>query len=110
MVDVSEALEIEKILEFSGFDESAQQTIIVPYGFESYGDILMLGDSDILNPAKVFSDRTVAAGKISFGWCWNTLLKATIYWAQDLKRISRTPSLIGIIITAKFRAAIEEAR
>ena len=67
MVNVSEALNIDKILEYSGFGESAQRIIISADGFESYDDILTLGDSDIVNLVKGFSDRTVAAGKIIFG-------------------------------------------
>ena len=97
MVNVSEALEVDKILEYSGFDDSAQQTIIAVDGFESYDNILALGDSDIANLAKGFSDRTVAVGKISFALRHTNLLKATIHWAQDFRRISRTPSLIGIM-------------
>ena len=49
MLNVSEALEIDKILEYSSFDDSSQQTIIAAYGFESYYEILTLGDSDIVN-------------------------------------------------------------
>ena len=81
MVNVSEALEIDKILEYPGFDYSAQRTIIAADGFGSYYIILTLRDSDIVNLAKGFSDRTVAAGKISFGLRRTNLLKSTIHWA-----------------------------
>ena len=47
MVNVSEALDIDKILEHSGFYDSVQQIIIAAAGFESYDDILTLGDSNI---------------------------------------------------------------
>ena len=96
MVNVSEALEIDKILEYSGFDDSAQRTIIAADGFESYDDILTLGDSNIVNLAKGFSDRTVATGKISFGLRRKNFLKATIHWDQYFRRISWTLSIIGI--------------
>ena len=52
MLNLSEALDIDKILKYSGFDESAQQTIIAADLFESYDDILTLGGSDIVNLAK----------------------------------------------------------
>ena len=94
----------------SGFDDSAQQTIIASDGFRSYYNILALGHSDIVNLLKGFSDRTVAAGKIIFGLCRTNLLKATIHWAQDFRRISQTPSLIGIKNAAKFCTLIEAAR
>ena len=110
MVNVSEALEIDKILEYSDFDELAQRTIIAADGFGSYDEILTLGVSDIVNSDKGFSDRTVAAGKIRFGLRWNNLLKVTINWDQDFRRISQTPSLIVISNAARFRAAIEAAR
>ena len=59
--------------------------------------------------AKGFSVRNVAAGKISFGLRWTNLMKATINLAQDFRRISQTPSLIGISNAAKSRAVIEAA-
>ena len=110
MVNVSDTLEIDKILEYSGFDNSAQQTIIAAYWFESYYDILPIGDSYIVNLAKGLSDRTVAAGKIVLGLRRTNLLKATIHWAQYFMRISQTPSLIGISSALKFCATIEAAR
>ena len=78
MANVSEALGIDKILEYSGFDHSAQQTIITADGFKSCNYILTLGDSYIVNLVKGFSDRNVAAGKIRFGLRRTNLLKATI--------------------------------
>ena len=110
MVNVSEALKIDKILEYSVFEESAQLTIIAVDVFESYDDILKLGESVIVNLVKGFSDRTVSAGKISSGLRRTNLLKATIHRAQDFRRISWTPSIIGISNTAKFRAVIEATR
>ena len=110
MVNVSEALKIDKILEYSGFDKSAQQTIVAADRFESYYDILTLGDSDIVNQAKGFSDRTVATGNISFGLRRTNFLQATIHWDHDFRTIIRTPSIIGISNTAKFSAVIEATR
>ena len=110
MVSVLEALVIYRILEYSSFNDSSQQTIIAEDGFESYDYILTLGDSDIRNLVKGFSDRTVAAGKISFGLRWTNLLKAIIHWAQDFMGISPTTSLIGISKTAELCAAIEATR
>ena len=62
-----------------------------------------------MNLAKGFSDRTVAAGNISFGLRWNNLLKVTIHWDQDFRRIGQKPSLIGFSNAAESRAAIEAA-
>ena len=107
---MSEAFGIDKILEYSVSDNSAQQTIITADGFKSYNDILMLGDSDIMNLVKVLSDSTVASGKISFGLLWTNLMKANIHWSQDFRRISQTSSLIGISKSAKFFVVIVSAR
>ena len=90
-MNVSEALDIYKILEYSGFDESVQRTIIVSDGFGIYDDILTLGESDIVNLAKGLSDSTVSIGEIRFSLRWTNFVKATIHWAQDFRRISRTP-------------------
>ena len=110
MVNVSEAPEIDKILEKYGFDDSSQQIIITADGLESYDDILTLGDSDITKLSKGLSDRTVAAGKTSFGLRRTNLLKATIHWSPEFRRISRKPLLIGISNAAECRATIESAR
>ena len=110
MVNVSEAIDIDKILEYYGFENSAQRTIITSDGFESYDEILTLGDPDIVNLPKGLSDRTVAAGNISFGLRQTNLMKANICWSQDFRRISWTPLIIGIINADKLRAAIEAAR
>ena len=110
MVNVSEALEIDKILEYSGFDDSSQQTIIESDGFDIYDDILTLGGSDIVNLAKGFSDRIVAAESISFGLSRTNILKATINWSQDFRRISQTPSLIGTSNASEFCSEIKTAR
>ena len=79
ILNVSEALDIDKILEYSRFNKSAQETIIAADWFESYDDILTLGDSYIANLEKGFSYRTVTAGKISFGLRRTNILKATIH-------------------------------
>ena len=97
---------MDKILEYSDYDDSAQRNNIVADGFERYDDILTLRDSYIVKLAKDFSERTVAAGKISSGLRQTNILKATIHWAQEFRRICRTPSLIGISNAAEFRAAI----
>ena len=110
MVNVSEAPDIDKILENSGFNESAQGTIIAADGFKIYNDILTVVDADIVNLAKGFYDGTVASGKISFGLRRTNPLKVTHHWYQDFRRISWTPSLIGIINDAEFCAAIEAVR
>ena len=82
MVNVSESLDIDKILEYSGFDDSAQQTTITADWFESNDDILTLGDSDIVNLSKGFYDRTVSKGNISFILHQTNILKATIHLDQ----------------------------
>ena len=110
MLNVPEALDFDKCLEYSVFGDSSQRTIIAEYGIDSYDDILALGESDVVNLAKGFSDRTAAAGNISFVLRHTNLLKAIIHWFQEFRRISQTPSLIGISNAAKFHAAVETAR
>ena len=107
---MSEALNIDRILEYSGFDESSQLTIIVENGFGGCDGILMLGDSDIVSLAKDFSEGTVDTGEIIFGLHRTNLLKATIHWAQDFRRISRTPSLFEIRKAAVFCTVVVAAR
>ena len=75
MVNTAESLEIDSILEHSGFDESAQQNIITLDGFKSYGKILALRESYIVNISKGFYNRIVSAGKISFGLPQTNIIK-----------------------------------
>ena len=109
-MNVSEALNFDRILGYSSFDNPAQQTGIAADWFESYYNILALGDSDIVKLSQVFSDRTVAAGKISFGLRRTNLLKSNIHWYQDLRSISRTLSLVGTNNAEMFCTAIEASR
>ena len=62
-----------------------------------------------MNLVKGLSEKTIAAGNISFGLRQTNILKANIHWDQDFRRISRIPSKIGISTAAKFRAEIEAA-
>ena len=94
-------------MEYSGFDELEQHTIITADGFDSYDEILTIGDSYIVNLANIFSDRNVVAGKIISDLYRTNLLKATIHWAQDFRRISQTPPLIGIRNAAEFCTIVE---
>ena len=73
-------------------------------------NITSLSERDVGNLAKGFAERTVANGKIIFGLRRTNLLKATIHWAQDFRRISREPSLDGIENMRGFKVAIETAK
>jgi hypothetical protein len=76
-------------------------------GFGSYEDIIILDEKEITRLAKGFGDRTADQGRIIFGLCHTSLLKATVHWVQDSGRISREPSLDDILDAASFHAAIE---
>ncbi len=71
---------------------------------------MSLSEKDVGNLAKGFAERTVANGKIIFGLRRTNLLKATVHWAQDFRRISRAPTLDGIGAMPDFKAAIETAK
>ena len=63
-----------------------------------------------MNLVKGFYYSSVASGKISFRFHRTNIMKANIHWYQYFRRISRTPSLIGISNDAEFSAVIEAAR
>jgi hypothetical protein len=110
MVDPAEAAEIDMILAHCGFADPARRTDIAADGFESYDDVNALTEKDIGSLAKSFAERTTANGKIIFGLRRTNLLKATVHWAQDFRRISRLPNLDDIADQADFREALETAR
>ena len=111
MVNAAEAANVDLILEYCGFAIDADRAAIADDGFESYDDMQSLTEKDVSALAKGFADRTsVAQGRIIFGLRRTSLLKATINWAQDFKRVSRAVSLDGIDDGPAFRVQIETAR
>jgi hypothetical protein len=106
----AEAANIDSMLSYIGFNAQAERTAIAQDGFESFDDLLQLKDKDIDTMSKGFADRTAAGGRITFGLKKTRLLKATLNWAQDFRRISRPVSMVGITNAAEFRVAIQEAQ
>lgn len=110
MVDAAEAANMDLILEYCGFAADADRTAIAEDGFESYDDMQSLTEKDVSALAKGFAERTAAQGRIIFGLRRTNLLKATINWAQDFKRVSRAVSLDGVDDEPAFRVLIETAK
>ena len=111
MVNAAEAANVDLILEYCGFAIDADRAAIADDGFESYDDMQSLTEKDVSALAKGFADRTsVAQGRIIFGLRRTNLLKATINWAQDFRRVSRAVSLDGVVDGAAFRVLIETAK
>jgi hypothetical protein len=102
--------DIDTILRYCGFAQANDRMSIAQDGFESFEDIMSLSEKDVSSLAKGFANRTVASGKIVFGLPRMNLLRSTVhYWAQDFRRISRAPTLVGIGAMPDFKAAIETA-
>ena len=110
MVAVIEAAQVDLILEHIGFNIPANRISIAEDGFGSFDDMRKLSESDVTVLAKGFAERTQGQGRINFGLRRSNLLKATIHWAQDFRRISRGATLDGIADAEEFNAAIETAR
>ena len=110
MVDAFEASDIDMILQYCGFDNPDSRTAIAEDGFESFADILSLTEKDVSSLAKRFAERTAADGRIIFGLRRTNLLKATIHWAQDFRRISKEVTLKDTVDAAEFRVQLETAR
>jgi hypothetical protein len=72
--------------------------------------VMSLSEKDVSSLAKGGGERTVVSRKIVFGLRQTHLLRATVYWAQDFRRISRAPTLDGIGAMPDFKAAIEMAK
>jgi hypothetical protein len=102
--------DIDTILRYCGLAAANDRISIAQDGFESFEDIMSLSEKDVSSLAKGFAERTVASGKIVFGLRQTNLLIATVYWAQDFRRISRLPTLDGIGAMPDFKAAIETAK
>jgi hypothetical protein len=105
-----EAAEIDTILLYCGFLIPQQRLDISTDGFVGYSDMNILSEKDIGDLAKAFADRTVANGRITFGLRRQNLLKSTIHWVQDFRRISRTPTLVDVTDINDFKMKIQTAR
>jgi hypothetical protein len=57
---------------------------------------LLTTKEDIKTMAKSFVSRSVMNGKIIFGTNRSKFLKATVNWVQDSRRVSDTPSIVGL--------------
>ena len=101
--------DIDTILRYCGFAAANDIISIAQDGFGSFEDIMSLSEKDESSLAKGFAERTVASRKIVFGLRQTNLLRATVHWAQDFRRISRVPTLDGIGAMPDFKAAIEMA-
>jgi hypothetical protein len=102
--------DIDTILRYYGLATANDRISIAQDGFESFEDIMSLSEKDVSSLAKGFAERMVASGKIVFGLPRMNLLRATVHWAQDFRRISRVPTLDGIGAMPDFKAAIETAK
>ena len=102
--------DVDKILIYCYFNSSSNCSIIAEYGKDSFEDIIPLTEKDIGNFPKVFSERTVAKGRIIFGLHQTNLLKSTVQWVQDLHRISRDPPRDFIEHNYTFKENIDAAR
>jgi hypothetical protein len=102
--------DIDTILRYWGLAAANDKTSIAQDGFELFEDIMSLSEKDMSSLAKGFVEMTVASGKIVFGLRRTNLLRVTVHWAQDFRRISRAPTLDGIGAMPDFKAAIEMAK
>jgi hypothetical protein len=102
--------DIDTILTYCGFTLAATRANIAVDGFREYEDIMALNEKDISEMAKGFADRGNNNGRVVFGLRRTNLLKATVHWVQDFRRISREPNLDDINDLDDFKEAIEEAR
>jgi hypothetical protein len=102
--------DIDTILRYCGFAAANGRISITPDGFESFEDIMSVSEKDVSGLEKGFAERTVTSRKIVFGLRRTNLLRVTVHWAQDFRRISRAPTLDGIGAMPDVKAAIEMAK
>jgi hypothetical protein len=77
---------------------------------ELFEDIMYLSEKDVSSLAKGFAERTLANGKIGLRRT-NLLIRATVHWVQDFRKISRASTLDGIgAMPEDFKPAIETAK
>ena len=85
-----------------------QKFALVNDAFGSYEDLNVLNEKDITAMSSDFSHRTANNGRIYFGTNRTKRIKALIHWVQDIYRVSKVPTIVGLSQTL-FRAELERA-
>ena len=110
---MNEEFQIKQILHWIGFVTAGQKNAVYEDSISSYNDLNGLTKDDIDSMARGYASRTLNDGRIHLGIRRIKRLKALVHWAQDFRRISKTPTVVstsGIDFLAALEQASERAR
>ena len=105
---MNEEFQIKQILHWIGFVTAGQKNAVYEDSISSYNDLNGLTKDDIDSMARGYASRTLNDGRIHLGIRRIKRLKALVHWAQDFRRISKSPSVISTSGT-DFLAVLEQA-
>lgn len=93
---LTEATSIEQILYWIGFDVEESRTNLQTQSLGTFSDMVSLNVKDVIAMGTDWASRTVPNGKFHIGAIRLKYLQALIHWIQDFRRISGTPSIVGL--------------
>ena len=105
---MNEEFQIKQILHWIGFVTAGQKNAVYEDSISSYNDLNGLTKNDIDSMPRGYASRTLNDGRIHLGIRRIKRLKALVHWAQDFRRISKSPTVISTSGT-DFLAVLEQA-
>ena len=93
---VTETTTIQQILHWIGFRTQTNRENLREQSLGTMNDMLSLTEKDVISIASDWSNRTAAAGRFNIGTVRLKALRAVVHWVQDFRRVSGTPSIVGL--------------
>jgi hypothetical protein len=92
----NETSTIRQILHWIGFRIENHRENLRGESLGSMDDMLSLTEKDVTSISSDWANRTVALGRFYIGTKRLKSLQSLIHWIQDFRRVSGTPSIVGL--------------
>ena len=105
---LNEVTSLQQILHWIGFTIEEHRENLRIQSLGSYEDMKSLTEKDCQAISTDWAGRTVPNGRFHVGLRRLKLLQALIHWVQDFRRISSTPTIVGLNAIT-FKSALSRA-
>lgn len=93
---LNEDTSLTQILHWIGFTVEANRNNLQSQSLGSFDDMLSLTEKDCQAIATDWAGRTANLGRFHVGLKRLKYLQALVHWTQDFRRISETPTIVGL--------------
>ena len=105
---LTEDSSLQQILHWIGFTVEANRDNLQTQSLGSLDDMLLLTKKDCQAITTDWSSRTAQNGRFHVGLRRLKLLQALVHWVQDFRRVSETPTIVGLNANT-FKSALSRA-